>query len=241
MKTIYIAHAGGGYNGFAYTNAKEAFIHSDTQGFVYAEIDFCRTADGDYAAIHDWHTTYRTKFKNRPKKNIPTSKEFLSSLPEHKGTSITLSNGFEEVVRKTNLRFLIDAKHDLLKVSGLIAKKFPKLTERFIPQAFTFHEYKYLSKLFPHVILILYRSRRTDASILSFCKKHHPFAVAISSKKSSRFYLSHQLQTLKVRVFCHTINDGKTAKNFEKKGFCGFYTDFLGPNGKKSAKSKNSA
>ncbi|MCA9395790.1 MAG: hypothetical protein KC649_01360 [Candidatus Omnitrophica bacterium] len=241
FKTIYIAHAGGGFNGTAYTNAAEAFIQADQSGFTYAEIDFCRTADGDYAAVHDWHTTYKTKYDGRSDRPVPTASEFLRSKPKYKGTSLTLKKGFGKVLKKTKLKFLIDAKHDLLKVCDIIRTKFPDEVHRIIPQAFTFREYEKLRQFFPEVILILYRSRRTEEAVINFCRKNKPFAVAVSREKAVGFYLSKQLQALNVRAFCHTINDRNTAQSFQKNGFCGFYTDFLSSNGKKNTKTEDSA
>lgn len=225
----------------SYTNAAEAFLQADKSGFAYAEIDFCRTADGDYAAVHDWHTTYKTKYDGRSGRPVPTSSEFLRSEPKYKGTPLTLKKGFDKVFKKTKLKFLIDAKHDLLKICDIIRKNFPNQLHRFIPQAFTFREYEKLRRDFPEVILILYRSRRTEEAVINFCRKHKPFAVAVSLEKAEGFYLSNQLKALNVRAFCHTVNDENTVRSFQKNGFCGFYTDFLSSNGKKNTKTKDSA
>lgn len=50
----FIAHAGGGYRGWTYTNAEEAVLAAIGKGFLLIELDLLRTADGYLVAAHDW-------------------------------------------------------------------------------------------------------------------------------------------------------------------------------------------
>ncbi len=49
-----IAHAGGAIDGIPYTNSLEAINNSHNKGFKYIELDFLKTIDGHYVAVHDW-------------------------------------------------------------------------------------------------------------------------------------------------------------------------------------------
>ena len=50
----FIAHAGGAIDGNAYTDTLDALEASYKKGFKLFEFDFSETADGYYAATHDW-------------------------------------------------------------------------------------------------------------------------------------------------------------------------------------------
>lgn len=49
-----IAHAGGQIDDSIYTNSLEAINLSLNKGFKYIELDFLKTSDGHYVAVHDW-------------------------------------------------------------------------------------------------------------------------------------------------------------------------------------------
>lgn len=48
----YIAHAGGGIDGYTYTNSKEALLQSLNKGYKYIELDFCLTSDKHLVCAH---------------------------------------------------------------------------------------------------------------------------------------------------------------------------------------------
>ncbi|MFQ5560780.1 MAG: sulfatase-like hydrolase/transferase, partial [Nitrospinota bacterium] len=50
----FIAHAGGGIDGYTYTNSLESLNASYDRGFRIFEIDFRKTSDGYYVGAHDW-------------------------------------------------------------------------------------------------------------------------------------------------------------------------------------------
>ncbi len=50
----FIAHAGGQYNGYKYTNSLEALDYSYAKGHRLFELDIIKTSDGQFVAAHDW-------------------------------------------------------------------------------------------------------------------------------------------------------------------------------------------
>jgi hypothetical protein len=50
----YIAHAGGAYNGFMYSNSLEALNSSLNKGYKLFELDLIKTRDNEIVAAHDW-------------------------------------------------------------------------------------------------------------------------------------------------------------------------------------------
>jgi glycerophosphoryl diester phosphodiesterase len=60
---LVIAHAGGGVDGNAYTNSAEALARNYAMGTRIFEIDFEKTSDGHWVAVHDWaHWQRLTRF-----------------------------------------------------------------------------------------------------------------------------------------------------------------------------------
>jgi glycerophosphoryl diester phosphodiesterase len=84
----FIAHAGGGIEGYIYTNSLEALNLSYKKGFRLFELDIIKTSDGTFVAAHDWKSWSRyTGYSG----NLPPSKDvFLSHKIHGKFTPIDI-------------------------------------------------------------------------------------------------------------------------------------------------------
>ena len=71
----FIAHSGGGIEGYKYTNSEQAIKKSIKQGYKFIEIDLLETKDHVFVGVHDWKSfKEKTNFKNNSlKKHDPIS------------------------------------------------------------------------------------------------------------------------------------------------------------------------
>lgn len=88
-KDRIIAHAGGGIDGFTYTNSLEALNSNYNKGMRYFELDLRQTSDNIYVGVHDWK---EWKLKTNFNGNIPpTHKEFIENKIHNKFTPLDLN------------------------------------------------------------------------------------------------------------------------------------------------------
>jgi len=76
---VFIAHAGGGIDGYTYTNSLEALNHSYSMGCKLFEIDISESSDNLFVGAHDWTHYKNIVGYNGVRDNTPLSEqEFLS-------------------------------------------------------------------------------------------------------------------------------------------------------------------
>ena len=120
---LFIAHAGGAINGDVYTNSKEAFEETVSDGFNIAEADIMPTSDGDYVLCH--------QIQNITDENITsfTLSEFLSMKLCSKYTPLSLEQ-FLAFAKTKNLTCVLH----VLNINGyesgvLFSKRLDKLAD----------------------------------------------------------------------------------------------------------------
>jgi hypothetical protein len=117
----YIAHAGGGIDGFIYTNSKEAVLNSIGNGFKYIELDLFLSQDENLLCIHDIYEFNKMTDTKDTSLSINTE-EFKSRVIYKKYTPLTLT----EVLQIQN-------KYSFIIVIDKISK--PKILNKFITPA----------------------------------------------------------------------------------------------------------
>lgn len=221
-----IAHAGGAVYGYRLTNSLEALDNAYANGFRIIELDFERTSDGKYVLLHDWDSMagrmlYRSgrltleefhaseKFAHL---TLPDLDMLLSWLNEHRDCYI-----------------VTDAKcgnDPFLSELYTIAEE---LSERFIPQAYSYGEYETAKEIgFERVLLTLYQLNESEAALCDFAEKAQPFAITVPKDVLTPSLVS-SLTELGIYTYAHTVNDLSFYEEWRAYGLYGIYTDYFCP------------
>lgn len=223
-KPKYIAHAGGEVLGKKITNSKEAILNSLSKGIDHIEIDFMATEDNQYVLLHDWGkikewTGERAKYR--------TKEEFKQASEKAGLTALDLDELVEIMREYPKLKVVTDIKSGNREFLLELKRKYPDLSNRFIPQVYEEEQYDLARKLgFGDIIYSLYQVWRSDAQVLEFAKENNLFGVTIAQERAASGLPKH-LSKLGIMTYCHTINSLEEVDFYKDRGVAGFYTDSL--------------
>ena len=94
-KKYYIAHAGGGIDGYIYTNSKEAILQSSQKGYQYIEVDLNLTADSILVLAHDWKSFNKMTQQDSSLNTVPTFEDFKQRKIQGKYTPMSVKDLLE--------------------------------------------------------------------------------------------------------------------------------------------------
>lgn len=221
-----IFHAAGLFQGQMYTNFKEALDNIHHKGANYIETDLKLTSDKKYVMVHDWHRFAKyckTDYK------IPTYEEFLDLRKNSDFTIMTLDEYAQWLRNHDDVIWITDIKDDNVKGLKQIARLYPDLMPRIIPQVYHPDEYNVAKDLgYEKIILTLYRYR-TGFKILieDFLRlKIRPWAVTMPEVDAKRG-LGLVLGLVGIESYVHTINDRKKEIFYRLMGLDGVYSDIF--------------
>lgn len=232
-----IAHAGGGYKKWTYTNSLEAMNNSYANGFRLIEIDWIETADSNFVGAHDWPQWFRQNGLNRRSKE-PTTSVFFE---------YPTKGGFTPVDYLMIQKWLVERPDAILvtdKVENLeyLAANTVDL-DRLIIEVFGFNKYVEALKLGLKKPMLSIHDRSSlgsDSEILLFVDSWNTQYAAVSlDALQSREDLIQALIERKVCIYSYTSNSESEMNERHKEGVHGFYTDFYVPgHWKKTAASE---
>lgn len=253
-KSNLVAHAGGGvrtreYDSL-YTNSKEALIQNYNLGYRIFEFDFCMTADGKIASVHDWDD-----FGNKNGKAMTAEewREFDSfGKPETEGryTTLFLDDILDEMLVNLDMYLVLDTKSFELSEAEMntqykiiyeacIARS-PELLSRVIPQIYSEKEYNLIMTIFDwkNIIYTTYATKDDANKIIKFAAAHKEISVITCSYKDKRFTEDEILEAhlCGLKVFNHTVDDFSVITEQQTKGVDGFYTNLIQPEDMKTRK-----
>ncbi len=109
LADIFVAHAGGGIEGYVYTNCLEALNLSYSKGCKIVEIDLIETSDGKLVAANDWKKFREITGFPKPWENTPmTEEEFFSYQIQGKFTPINLNDLIEWLTAHKDVTLMTD-------------------------------------------------------------------------------------------------------------------------------------
>lgn len=225
-----IAHAGGGYDGVAYTNSIDALNGSYQSGFRYFEIDFSWSSDGQLVCLHDWQKTFKKLFGFKTKKAL-SLEQFTQLVENHPYyRPCTLESLAVWLLNKPDVKIITDIKHENLKGIALIVEKYPAIKAQLIPQFYQPEEYQQLKDMgFGQLTWILYQYKGSKQSVVELSQQMELLAVSMRARQAKSRVFQQLLKNHS--IFVYTINDVKSMRKLaEKYRVSGFYTDFLLPN-----------
>ncbi len=222
---LLIAHGGGAIGGKQVTNSKESLDFNYYKGFRYFEIDFSWTSDQEPVLIHDWDRYYNEYFGEEA--SIPSHEEFMSKEMLNSWQQMDLEMLIGWMKKHPDVFIITDAKANNIQLLELIAKEYPELINRFIPQIYypkEFIQAEYLG--YDHIIYTLYKSEDTEVEVQDFILKNNVFAVTMPKERVSDAY-KELLNNEDLFIYVHTVNNQETITEMQEIGVDGFYTDTL--------------
>ncbi|MGI6668279.1 MAG: glycerophosphodiester phosphodiesterase family protein [Acetivibrionales bacterium] len=223
-----IAHAGGEIYGLRLTHSLEALDNSYSKGFRFIEADISRTSDGVPVLVHDWGNA-NWLMDVRYSDKAPSYKEFKARKAILGLHLMDLDMLAEWVANHDDAYIVTDVKDDNQDILRLIKERYPEVYGRFIPQIYSFDEYKPVRGLgYEFIILTLYRIEASDDEIVDFCKSHSLFALTMPYEKASPDTLD-RFSKLSIPVYVHTVNDYNAYIKLRDNGAYGIYTDYFHP------------
>jgi|GraSoiStandDraft_4_1057263.scaffolds.fasta_scaffold94848_2 hypothetical protein len=203
---VHVAHAGGAYRGFHYTNALEALNYNYARGARWFEMDFLTDARGDWWAVHDWSGVR------------PASAPFRV---------VKMGDVLGWFVEHPDARLITDTKGDNRALLRKLQSAPAELRARVHPQIYRFREYPLArSAGFAAPIFTTYRSAYPWWVIGRFVRRHPVLAVTVT-REQARDACAALSGT--VPILTHTVNDSAEAAHLMQAGIAGIYTDELLP------------
>ena len=226
---VFIAHAGGGYDGKTYTNSLEALEFNYGKGFRFFEIDFSWTSDGELVAIHDWDKSFRRRFGLPEPVAVPTKSEFLELKSPANLTQLSLEDVLKWTSEKKDAFIVTDVKDENLKALKKISEAFREYRKFVVPQVYSYREYdEAVGMGYEDVILTIYRMKLVPSELFYFARKNSPFAITMPWK-AAEAGLAYYLNRMNITVYAHTVNDLNHFNSLRQLGVFGVYTDFIVP------------
>ncbi|WP_237179091.1 glycerophosphodiester phosphodiesterase family protein [Paenibacillus sp. MMS18-CY102] len=237
-----ICHAGGEWEGIAYTNCLEALeFHYVHRGHRVFELDFELTSDGELVARHDWsELLYGHLKQQRPEGVQPgqpmTHEQFRSTPILGRFTPLTAHDVMAFLHKYTDAYLVTDTKHFDMETVRVQFQKLVQSTEsyddnvlsRIVPQLYREEMYDVVEQVhsFPSYIYTLYQTDSSDAEVVEFVQGKPILAVAMTPQRYNR-KLGDALHRNGVRTFLHTVNVKAELEELIDLGADGFYTDRL--------------
>lgn len=228
-----VTHAMGSVDGKEYTNSLEAFEENYVKGQRVFEVDFELTSDGKVVCKHDW-----SDWNEWPE--IPTEAEYLSSKIMGEYTPLSLEECLLLLDEYEDIWLMTDSKYieteqiatEFRAIMDVINKHdISDVLERLIVQVYDEDMYDQIKAVydFPQVVFTMYKLEwegETD-EFERYCRFFRRNGIKYVTM--SRGFVSEELIEIAdrygLRVYAHTVNDVKTAKEILEKGVYGIYTD----------------
>jgi hypothetical protein len=222
-----VAHAGGGYDGRTYTNSIEALNYNKDK-YTLFEIDFAWTSDEELVCLHDWEGSFERSFKMKTKQPV-SYRKFIQLVRERSDLEkCTLSSLIAWLEENPSQRVVTDIKENNPKALKLIAKRYPRLRHRFVPQVYEPSEYYTARRLgFSDVIWTLYRFRGDNSSVLEHLKKMDLYGLAMPRYKADVGLARLAFKETGVLSYVHTINNKGDHAKYLGLGVSEIYTDWI--------------
>lgn len=220
----YVAHAGGGYQNWQYTNTLQA-LDFNHDYFSLFEIDLVWTSDRRLVCLHDWDTNAEWIFGRRFE--APVSLEAFESLVAHHplARNCTLETLLDWLKRHPGKRLVTDIKSDNLEGLSRLADVYGSgVGDQVIAQIYHPDEYAAARELgYRDIIWTLYRYAGDEAQIHRALQDMALYAVAMPRDWAQRGLA----RRLDVPSYVHTINTQREWTFYRSLGIQGIYTDWL--------------
>ena len=221
----YIAHAGGGIDGFIYTNSKEAVLNSIDNGFMYIELDLFLSQDENLLCIHDLYEFNKMTDTNDTSLTINTE-EFKSRVIYKKYTPLTLTEvlqmhnnySFILVIDKISSpqilnRFISPANKEKMYVEALSGNDYYELLTNGYKPMLALYKHKIIRYLY-HLIIKRHRikwivtsaEKEEDFSTLRLLKRMFGVKIAFFAPQNHQYSLNKHIGNEIDLLYTDSIN-----------------------------------
>lgn len=224
-----IAHAGGGYKNWVYTNSLEA-LNFNRDHFEIFEIDLAWTADGQLVCLHDWQHNAEWIFQ-RDFTSRPTLAEFEQLVEENPyAKNCTLETLAQWLKNNPKKRVIPDLKEEVIKGLTLISEQFPLAGDQMIAQIYTPEQYFSARSLGYHdIIWTLYQMPPMPLEdLIEQAQDMELYALAMPRRLAERGD-GHKWRSAGFSTYVHTINTQRELDGYQALGVDEIYTDWLAP------------
>jgi|GEM_PF-1349064 len=218
--TMAIAH-GLGPKLFTGDNTLETFWRGIDMGFRIFEVDVTLTADNHLVCYHG---------AAGENVDLLTLDQYLVQMKQQGKTVCTFDDLVAIARSRKDVQFVLDVKSRFNDTYNRIRETIAgdPVGKAFIPQIYDFEQAPGVRKgnIFSGEIFTSYRSRLTNAQIMSFARRSGIRAVTLTIQRFSDYGGSMPTD---IAIFAHPVNDPFIAANVLAKGGRGFYTSYIAP------------
>ena len=187
----YIAHAGGGIDGYTYTNSKEAVIQSISEGFSYIELDLMLSTDDNLLCMHNLKEF--NKMTNVDEDlPLPSTNDFLSRRIYKKYSPLALTEALE--IQKVHPFMLVCDKTTKPHILNRFIN--PNIRNRVYVEAQSGEEYYDLLKSGYHAMLALYNNKISRYMYHFIINRHRVKWIVTSAENEKDFITLRILKRL---------------------------------------------
>lgn len=220
----FIAHAGGGYQNWQYTNTLQA-LDFNRDYFELFEIDFEWTSDGHLVCLHDWDTNAEWIFGQRFEAPVSLA-EFDTLVASHPiAQNCTLETLIRWLQANPEKRLVTDIKANNIEGLEQLARAYgPGVEKQVIPQIYHPDEYSAARAAgYQEIIWSLYLYPGDESDILRALESMSLFALTMPR----HWALQGLAARLPVQSYVHTVNTQREWAVFQALGISSLYTDWL--------------
>jgi glycerophosphoryl diester phosphodiesterase len=218
----YIAHAGGAYNGYQYTNSLEALNGSLNKGYKLFELDLIKTQDNELVAAHDW--TYWKEITGYTGNIPPLLSEFKRTKINGSLTPLSMSDIVSWFDRNKEAILVTDKITDYEQ----LVKEFP-FPDRLMVEVFSLEGYVSAYKAgikYPLLSLEYAQMDRYGDLLIDFIIDNKVPLAVLSTRSVSAF--GSVLQALNNnKGYSFAFSSNSLTFLSENKQVFGIYTDFI--------------
>lgn len=247
-KYRFISHSLGEINGHKYTNSKEGFENSYSNGNRIFDADVIFTRDDVLVLRHSWTddlgqndlntriTTYDSELgmPQIKKEEKPSYEEFMSSKIFSEYTPMSFEDLLEFMRIYQDMYVAIDCKEDISKTYQYIVdmannKNQQEILNRIIVSFYRYEDYDKVNSIYPfkNYAIRQYPNLVHDWNeLLSFCLQKKIYVVNVSKKYVNKKELKPFLEN-GIKIFVETVDTKSEMKKLQKEGVSGFITNSL--------------
>lgn len=247
----FIAHAGGAIDGKLYTNSKEAFEQSYSNGNRVFDADLTFTSDGVLVLKHSWlddleQENISSRITNYwiddyghiqiSKSETPSYEEFQNTLIFHKYESMSFLDLLHFMKSHKDIYVACDAKEDVTEVYTYIVNiakenNFEDLLNRIIVSFYKFEDYDKIKEIYPFENYVI-RQQKGDGQfknyyeLAKFCLDNQIPVVNIYTGYIDNDDISVLLDN-NIKIYAATVDSIGEMKKYINKGITGAITNYL--------------
>jgi len=234
-KKIYIAHAGGSYDGFIYTNSINAIKESISKNFKYIEIDLNLSSDNNFFGLHNWNDLEKIEYLNQSKIKKLKKKHQLNEIKIDDIENFNKNSKIDIITEKRLVKILKNYPEiTIITDKTQNFDKLEKLSQILKNDVYVeiSNKQNYIKSLFYNLDKRLFYSSLGKIDQI-FIKLLNIENIVVSKNlfydEKKKILISNLIKDDKITLYIFTINEKSELNIFNDISNFYIYTDFLKP------------